>query len=55
MLHVLSQGYYTIGRIKSNRFIYPAGLKLSVFNFAKLIDKSETCPDTAGEDTLSYL
>ncbi|QUH18490.1 hypothetical protein HYG84_00275 [Alkaliphilus sp. B6464] len=51
MLHALSKGYHTIGRIKSNRVIYPAGIKTNLSNFAKLISKSKTYPVTVGEDT----
>jgi hypothetical protein len=48
MLHALSWGYHTIGRIKSNRVVYPARIKLNLSSFAKLISNSET---TVREDT----
>ena len=51
MLHALSKGYHTIGRIKSNRVIYPAGIKTNVKEFSKLVSKEETCPVTAGNQT----
>lgn len=51
MLHALSEGYHTIGRIESNRVIYPGGIKTNLSNFAKLISKFETCPVTVGEET----
>jgi len=51
MLHALKKGYHTIGRIKSNRVIYPGGIKTNVKEFASLIRKDETCPVTAGDDT----
>lgn len=51
MLHSLKKGYHTICRIKSNRLIYPGGIKTNVKEFASLVRSSETCPVTAGEDT----
>ncbi|MCX7921559.1 MAG: IS701 family transposase [Clostridia bacterium] len=51
MLHALRKGYHTVGRIKSNRVIYPGGIKTNVKEFATHIRKDETCPVTAGEDT----
>ncbi len=51
MLHALSKGYHTIGRIKSNRVIYPGGIKTGVKGFSAFISKEETCPVTAGDDT----
>jgi hypothetical protein len=50
MLHALRRGIHTIGRIKSNRVIYPYGLKTSVKEFSKHIRKDETCPVTAGDN-----
>jgi len=50
MLHALKRGYHTIGRIKSNRTIYPFGLKASVKEFSNHIRKNETCPVTVGEN-----
>lgn len=49
MLHALSKGYHTIGRIKSNRVIYPAGIKTNVKEFSKLVSKDETRPVTVGD------
>lgn len=49
MLQALKRGYHTIGRIKSNRVIYPFGLKTSVKGFSTHIRKNETCPVTAGD------
>jgi hypothetical protein len=51
MLHALSKGYHTIGRIKSNRVIYPQGIKTNLKEFSKLVPPDATCPVTAGEDT----
>lgn len=51
MLHALRKGYHAIGRIKSNRVIYPGGIKTNVKEFASLIRKDETCPVTAGDNT----
>lgn len=51
MLHALRRGYHTIGRIKSNRVIYPGGIKTSVKEFSKYISKDETSLVTAGYDT----
>ena len=50
MLHALKRGYHTIGRIKSNRVIYPFGLKSSVKEFSTHIRKNETCPVTVGDN-----
>ncbi|MCR4435758.1 MAG: IS701 family transposase [Clostridiales bacterium] len=51
MLHALSKGYHTIGRIKPNRVIYPAGIKTNVKEFSKLVSKEETRPVTVGDQT----
>ena len=51
MLHALKRGYHTIGRIKSNRVIYPGGIKTSVKEFSVFISKDETSLVTAGDDT----
>ena len=51
MLHALSKGYHTIGRIKSNRVIYPGGIKTNVKKFSTFIRRNETCPVTAGDNT----
>jgi hypothetical protein len=51
MLHALKRGYHTIGRIKSNRVIYPGGIKTSVKEFSTFISKDETSLVTAGDDT----
>lgn len=50
MLHALKRGYHTIGRIKSNRVIYPSGIKTNVKEFATHIRSNETCTVTAGDD-----
>jgi len=50
MLHGLKRGYHTIGRIKSNRVIYPFGIKTSVKDFSTHIRKNETCLDTVGDN-----
>lgn len=50
MLHGLKRGYHTIGRIKSNRVIYPFGIKTSVKRFSVHICKNETCPVTVGDN-----
>lgn len=50
MLHGLKRGYHTIGRVKSNRVIYPFGIKTSVKGFSAHIRKNETCPVTAGDN-----
>lgn len=52
MLHALSKGYHTIGRIKSNRVIYPGGIKTSVKTFSQFIHKDETHPVTV--DGIKY-
>lgn len=51
MLHALLRGYHTIGRIKSNRVIYPGGIKTNVKKFSAFVRKDETCPVTAGDNT----
>ena len=51
MLHALKRGYHTIGRMKSNRVIYPGGIKTSIKEFSGLIRKSETYPVTVDDDT----
>lgn len=50
MLHALKRGYHTIGRIKSNRVIYPDGIKTNVKEFATHIRSNKTCTVTAGDD-----
>ncbi|WP_265442765.1 IS701-like element ISCth16 family transposase [Acetivibrio straminisolvens] len=50
MLHALKRGYHTIGRIKSNRVIYPGGIKTNIKEFATHIRSNETCIVTAGDD-----
>ena len=47
MLHGLVSGYHNIGRIKSNRIIYPAGIKIGVDKFSKHIIPNETSIVTA--------
>lgn len=51
MLHALSKGYHTIGRIKSNRVIYPGGIKTNAKDFSTHIRKNETCSVTVGDNT----
>lgn len=51
MLHALKNGYHTIGRLKSNRVIYPAGLKTNLKEFSNLIAQDETHPVTVGDTT----
>lgn len=51
MLHALSKGYHTIGRIKSNRVMYQKDTKTSAKDFAATINKNQTCPVTAGDET----
>jgi hypothetical protein len=51
MLHALRKGYHTIGRIKSNRVVYPNDTKTSVKELSTSIHKDETCSVTAGEHT----
>lgn len=51
MLHALRKGYHTIGRIKSNRVIYPGGIKTNIKEFSSFVRKNETCPVTAGDHT----
>lgn len=46
MLHAISMGYHTIGMIKSNRVIYPGGIKTNIKIFSQLIHKDETYPIT---------
>ncbi len=47
MLHALKRGYHTIGRIISNRVIYPGGIKTNIKEFAIHIRSNETCIDTS--------
>jgi len=47
LLHGLVSGYHNIGRIKSNRIIYPAGIKIGVDKFSKHIIPNETSIVTA--------
>lgn len=51
MLHALRKGYHTIGRIKSNRVIYPGGIKTNIKDFSTYVRKDGTCPVTAGDNT----
>lgn len=41
MKSFLSKGFYTVGAIKSNRIIYPAGIKQKIGEFALLIRKTD--------------
>lgn len=47
LLHGLVNGCHSIGRIKSNRVIYPAGIKIGVDKFSKHIMPNETSVVTA--------
>lgn len=42
MLHALSKGYHTIGRVKSNFVIYPGGIKTNVKKFSTYVCKDDT-------------
>jgi len=42
LLHGLINGCHTIVRIKSNRVIYPAGIKINVKKFSSYIRHNET-------------
>ncbi|VDG72119.1 transposase, IS4 [Clostridium carnis] len=50
MLHGLINGCHTIGRIKSNRVIYPAGIKTNVKKFSSYIRTNETSLVTASNN-----
>ena len=50
MLHALSRGIHTIGRIKCNRVIYPFGLKTNVKELSNHIRKNKTCPVTVWDN-----
>lgn len=50
LLHGLINGYHTIGRIKSNRVIYPAGIKTNVGKFSSYIKSNETSVVTASNN-----
>ena len=50
LLHGLINGYHTIGRIKSNRVIYPAGIKTNVKKFSSYIRSNETSVVTASNN-----
>lgn len=45
------QGFHLIGGLKSNRILYPAGIRVQAKEFAKHIDVSETHLVTVGEET----
>lgn len=47
LFHCLANGYHKIGRIKSNRTIYPQGIKINVNEFSKYIISNETVLVTA--------
>jgi hypothetical protein len=51
MLHALSKDYHTIRRIKSNRVIYPGGIKTNTKDFSTHVSKDETCSVTVGNNT----
>ena len=38
----IKKGFYTIGALKTNRIIYPLGIRVKVSEFAKLLDKSDS-------------
>ena len=38
----IKKGFYTIGALKTNRIIYPLGIRVKVSEFAKLPDKSDS-------------
>ena len=50
LLHGLINGCHTIGRIKSNRVIYPAGIKTNVKKFSSYIRTNETSLVTASNN-----
>ena len=50
LLYGLINGYHTIGRIKSNRVIYPAGIKTNVGKFSSYIKSNETSVVTASNN-----
>ena len=50
LLHGLIKGCHTIGRIKSNRVIYPAGIKTNVKKFSSYIRTNETSLVTASNN-----
>lgn len=50
LLHGLINGCHTIGRIKSNRVIYPAGIKTNVKKFSSYISTNETSLVTASNN-----
>ncbi len=46
----LAKGYHTIGALKTNRIIYPAGIRIALNKFAAYIHKSDASLVTVGED-----
>ena len=50
LLHGLINGCHSIGRIKSNRVIYPAGIKTNVKKFSSYIRTNETSLVTASNN-----
>ncbi|EKQ51706.1 MAG: transposase family protein [Clostridium sp. Maddingley MBC34-26] len=50
LLHGSVSGCHSIGRIKSNRVIYPAGIKIGVGKFSKHIRPNETSIVTASNN-----
>ncbi len=50
LFHGLVNGCHSIGRIKSNRVIYPAGIKIGVDKFSKHIMPNETSIVTASNN-----
>lgn len=51
MLLVRAIIYHTIGRIKSNRVIYPGGIKTNAKDFSTHERKNEACSFTVGDNT----
>lgn len=46
----LAKGYHTIGALKTNRIIYPSGIRISISEFASHIHKSDASLVTVGEE-----
>ena len=46
----LAKGYHTIGALKTNRIIYPGGIRISISEFAPFIHKSDASLVTVGKD-----
>ncbi len=50
LLHGLVNGCHSIGRIKSNRIIYPSGIKIGVNKFSMYVNPNETNLVTASNN-----